>query len=142
MPFSFHRRLHDPLSGNLNKLPSVVTPQARFHLIQSNLPSFRGQPMHQVTAQALSVDRIAAMYGLSAHSLGSFLGVEENHQFEEGQKIKIPSKGYDLFQSWFFMDNEAFESLLIQGFLMEDLDPSLFEKVVASPWGKVYKVMK
>tara|TARA_Y100001978_G_scaffold115510_1_gene102923 strand:+ start:16873 stop:20247 length:3375 start_codon:yes stop_codon:yes gene_type:complete len=142
VPFSFHRRLHDPLSGNLNKLPSIVTPQARFHLIQSNLPSFRGQPMHHVNAQALSVDRIAAMYGLSAQSLGSFLGVEENHQFEEGQKIKIPSKGYDLFQSWFFMDDEAFESLLIQGFLMEDLDPSLFEKVVASPWGKVYKVMK
>jgi len=40
------------------------------------------------------------------------------------------------------MDDKAFNSLLIQGFLMEDLDPSLYQKVVSSPWGKVYKILK
>ena len=64
------------------------------------------------------------------------------HRFDEGDVLKIPGKGYDLFQAWFFMDEKAFRSLLIQGFLMEDLDPSLFEKVTSSPWGKVYKILK
>ena len=70
------------------------------------------------------------------------MGKDQDHEFSKGEEIKIPGKGYDLFQSWFFMDDKAFKSLLIQGFLMEDLDPSLYEKVVASPWGKVYRILK
>ena len=40
LSFSYHRRLHDPKTGKLIKLPSKLSPNARFHLIQSNLPVF------------------------------------------------------------------------------------------------------
>jgi hypothetical protein len=32
--------------------------------------------------------------------------------------------------------------LLVQGFLMENLDPKLFAPVHLSPWGKVYRVLR
>ena len=142
VPFSFHRRLHDKSTGKMNKLPSVISESARFHLIQTNLPSFRGQRVHEVQTASQSLSEIASQYRVEPRALSSYLGKPEDHQFSKGQRITIPGKGYDLFQAWFFMDDEAFRSLLVQGFLMEELDPSLFEKVTSSAWGKVYKILR
>ena len=142
VPFSFHRRLHDQSTGRMTKLPSVISESARFHLIQTNLPSFRGQRLHKVQTATQSLSEIATQYGIESGALSSYLGKSADHPFSKGASVTIPSKGYDLFQAWFFMDDEAFRSLLVQGFLMEELDPSLFEKVTSSAWGKVYKILR
>ncbi|MBT3635452.1 MAG: hypothetical protein HN531_00810 [Opitutae bacterium] len=142
LPFSFHRRLHDKKTGEVSKTASAGAKDSKFHIIQTNLPRFTGQPTHVVSTETQSLSAIALTYGLDPDVLSRFMGKDRDHQFVKGEVIKIPSKGYDLFQAWFFMDDKAFNSLLIQGFLMEDLDPSLYEKVASSPWGKVYKILK
>ena len=142
VPFSFHRRFHDGQTGKMNKLPSLESKNARYHLIQTNLPAFRGQPMHVVPTDSQSLSEIAGIYKLEPSALSSYLGKDEGHEFSKGTRITIPGKGYDLIQAWFFMDDEAFRSLLVQGFLMEELDPSIFEKVTSSAWGKVYKILR
>jgi len=142
LPFSFHRRLHDKKTGEMSKSASAGAKDSKFHIIQTNLPRFTGQPTHVVSTETQSLSNIALTYGLDPDVLSQFMGKDRDHQFAKGDVIKIPSKGYDLFQAWFFMDDKAFKSLLIQGFLMENLDPSLYEKVASSPWGKVYKILK
>ena len=74
--------------------------------------------------------------------LAHHLDKDVNELVLEGQVIEIPARGYQMSQSWFFMDQEVFESILIQGFLMEELPPEIFEKVYSTPWGKVYKIVK
>jgi hypothetical protein len=197
VPFSFHRRFHDGQTGKMNKLPSLVSKNARYHLIQTDLPAFRGQQTHVVPPRTQSLSDIAGIHGikpsvLSAHLrkeedhqyltgdrvnlpdgqthvvpskkqslvdiagifkertvpkmtpeiLSAYLGEDKEHGYSTGEVISIPDKGYGLTQAWFFMDDEAFRSLLVQGFLMEELDPSIFEKVTSSAWGKVYKILR
>ncbi len=142
LPFAFHRRLHDKQTGKMAKIASAGAKDGKFHIIQTNLPRFTGQRTHVVSEETQTLSAIALSYGLAPSVLSQFMGKDRDHLFVKGDAIKIPSKGYDLFQAWFFMDEKAFRSLLIQGFLMEDLDPLLFEKVTSSPWGKVYKILK
>ena len=48
--------------------------------------------------------------------------------YDAGNILEIPARGYQMSQAWFFMDQEVFESILVRGFLMEDLPLDLFEK--------------
>ena len=142
LPFSFHRRLHDKETGEVSKIASAGAKDSKFHIIQTNLPRFTGQITHAVSSETETLTSIALTYNLDPNVLSRYLGEDQDYEFVKGDIIKIPGKGYDLFQAWYFMDDKAFSSLLIQGFLMEDLDPSLYQKVVSSPWGKVYKILK
>ena len=49
-------------------------------------------------------------------------------------------KGFVLMPNWIFLHDELFRSTVVQGFIMENLDPELFEPVHLSPWAKIYRV--
>ena len=113
-----------------------------FHLIQTNLPVFLGGRTHEVAEGGQSLREIAKLNGIDPKILAADSNYELDHQFEASFKLKIPAKGYELRPAFFFMDDEVFSSILIQGFLFENLDTKYFEKVFTSPWGKVYKMLK
>ena len=139
IPFSFHRKIHHETTGQLIDVPSQENPDAKFHLIQTTLPNFIGDREYIVPKGGKSVSEIAKNFALKDVVLSSYNGVSLDHRFEGDESIKIPGKGYQLGQAWFFMDQEAFDSLLVRGYFMENLDPQLFEKIYATTWGKVYK---
>ena len=140
VPFAFHRRLHDEKTGKIIKIPSKNVPNARYHLIQSNLPVFISGSSYEVPKGGKSVSEVARLFGVESKLLASVFDEEESFVFEEGDRLEIPARGYQMRQAWFFMDEEAFNSILIQGFLMEGLPNELFEKVYSTAWGKVYKI--
>jgi hypothetical protein len=142
VPFAFHRRLHDEKSGKLTKIPSQQKETPQFHLIQTNLPIFAGGRSYTVPEGGKSISQIARLNGLSSTMLAHHLNKDAEEELDEGQVVEIPARGYQMSQAWFFMDQEVFESILVQGFLMEELPPDLFEKVYSTPWGKVYKIVK
>ena len=142
VPFAFHRRLHDEKSGKLIKIPTQQKETPQFHLIQTNLPVFAGGRSFTVPSGGQSVSQVAASNGLSSAMLAHHLDLDEEKKLDGGQVVEIPARGYQMLQAWFFMDQEVFESILIQGFLMEGLPTDLFEKVYSTPWGKVYKIVK
>jgi len=139
IPFSFHRKIHHETTGQLIDVPSQENPDAKFHLIQTTLPNFIGDREYIVPKGGKSVSEIAKNFALKDVVLSSYNGVSLDHRFEGDESIKIPGKGYQLGQAWFFMDQEAFDSLLVRGYFMENLDPQFFEKIYATTWGKVYK---
>ena len=141
VPFSFHRSIHQA-DGKMVKLPSKSLPQARFHLVQTNLPVFRGGKTYQIPLGGKLLNEVAQLHGINPESLIASTGKELTHKFEEFEKIEIPAKGYELRPASFFMDDEVFNSILVQGFLMENLDSNYFEMIFASSWGKVYKFLK
>ena len=122
------------------KIPSKNVPNARYHLIQSNLPVFISGSSYEVPEGGKSVSEVARSFGVKPKLLASVYDEEENFLFEEGERLEIPARGYQMRQAWFFMDEEAFNSVLIQGFLMEGLPNEIFEKVYSTAWGKVYKI--
>jgi hypothetical protein len=139
--FSFHRCNHKG-DGTMVKLPSKEMPDSRFHLIQTNIPVFLGGRTFEVPAGGKSLEEVAQMNGIKPQSLMVTMGKDISYQFEEFQKIEIPAKGYEMRPAFFFMDNEVFDSVLVQGYLMENLNSQYFESVFSSPWGKVYKILK
>jgi len=141
LPFSFHRKLHHEKTGELMEIPSQENPNARFHLIQTTIPTFLGDRDYTVPKGGKTLGEIAQNFGLKEALLSSYSGFPKDHKFEQGDELQIPGKGYQFGQAWFFMDQEAFESLLVQGFFMENLDPNFFEKVYCTSWGKVYKIL-
>jgi hypothetical protein len=139
IPFSFHRKIHDPSTAKLINTPSMEKDGAKFHLIQTTIPFFSSDRDFDVPSGGKSLSEIATSYRLSPKIIASYNDLEENVNLEPGEKLVIPGAGYQLGQAWFFMDDEAFKSLLVQGYFMENLDPMYFEKVFANAWGKVYK---
>jgi dolichyl-diphosphooligosaccharide--protein glycosyltransferase/undecaprenyl-diphosphooligosaccharide--protein glycosyltransferase len=140
--FSFHRCMHDVKTGKLMKIPSKIEEGAGYHLIQSNLPAFLGGRTYTVPAGGKSIAQIAEIQGVNLFALAQTSGREDDEMLAEGETIDIPSRGYQVIPAWFFMADEVFKSLLVQGFLMENLDPKLFTPVHLSPWGKVYRVLR
>ena len=141
VPFSFHRSMHQT-DGKLIKFPSSGGTDSRFHLIQTNLPVFLGGRTYEVPNGGQSLQEVAKQNDINPNALVVSTGKNLDSKFEGSEKIEIPAKGYVLRPAFFFMDNELFKSTLIQGFLMENLDPVFFEKIYSSPWGKVYKFLK
>ncbi|MDG1138330.1 MAG: STT3 domain-containing protein [Opitutales bacterium] len=140
IPFSFHRRLHDTKTGKMIKMPSKVAENAGYHLIQSNIPVFVGGSSYEVPDTGKTISQIATLFGIDPKLLSSVYQKDEDYFYYAGERLEIPAKGYEMRQAWFFMDNEAFQSILVQGFLMEELPNNLFEKVYSTAWGKVYKI--
>jgi len=141
VPFNFHRSLYQA-GGKMVKQASPKIPNARFHLVQTNLPVFLGGRTFEIPKDGMQLEEVAKIHGLNPQSLIVSTGFPIGHRFEESEKLEIPAKGYELRPAFFFIDNEVFNSTLIQGFLMENLDPKYFELVFASPWGKVFKILK
>jgi dolichyl-diphosphooligosaccharide--protein glycosyltransferase/undecaprenyl-diphosphooligosaccharide--protein glycosyltransferase len=140
VPFNFHRSLYQ--GGKMVRQPSRNIPNARFHLVQTNLPVFLGGRTFEIPKDGMQLEEVAKMHGLNPQSLIVSTGYSMGHHFDEFEKLEIPAKGYELRPAFFFIDSEVFNSVLIQGFLMENLDPKYFELVFASPWGKVFKILK
>ena len=140
--FSFHRSIHDVNTGKLMKIPPKIVEGANYHLIQSNLPAFLGGRSYTVPPGGKTIAQIAEIQGVNLFALAQTLGREEDELLAGGEIIEIPSRGYQVIPAWFFMSDEVFQSLLVQGFLMEKLDPKLFAPVHLSPWGKVYRVLR
>ena len=87
-----------------------------------------------------SISQIAKLNGISPAMLAHYLNSDSENIRNSGEIIEIPARGYTMSQAWFFMDQEVFDSLLVQGFLMQDLNENLFETIFTSPWGKIYKI--
>jgi undecaprenyl-diphosphooligosaccharide--protein glycosyltransferase len=142
IPFSFHRKLHNPSTAELIQAPSIDKEGAQFHLIQTTLPFFSGDRDYKVPEGGKALTDIAHTYRIPVSALANYNNLDKKDQFSGGENLTIPGMGYQLGQAWFFMDNEAFESLLVQGYFMESLDEQYFEKVFSNAWGKVYKFRK
>ena len=138
--FNFHR-LSNKSDGSLVKIPTKKLPNARFHLIQANLPVFLGDRSYEIPQGGKSLLDVAKLHGFAPSALASETGKDLDHKFKEFTELIIPAKGYELRPAFFFMDDEVFSSTLVQGFLMENLDPAFFKKIFTSPWGKVYKML-
>ena len=142
VPFSFHRRSFDKNTGKMIELPSQISKNAKFHLVQSTMPIFAPGRTYEVPQRngVMSVSEIAQTNGIEAQKLAHYLDCDLDKKYNSGEKIEIPARGYQMTPAWFFMDQEAFDSVLVKGFLMENLPEANFEKIYASPWGKVYKM--
>ena len=142
IPFSFHRKLHDPRTAKLIDSPSMQKEGARFHLIQTSIPYFSGDRDYVVQDGVKMLSEVAKIHRLEVPAIASYNSMSESANLNSGDVVKIPGMGYQIGQAWFFMDDEAFNSLLVQGYFMEDLDNQYFEKVFSNAWGKVYKFRK
>ena len=140
--FAFHRNLHDEKSGKMIKMPMQGKQNARFHLVQTNMPYFMSGTQYEVLEGGREVSQIASQFGIPVGLLSQATGQDPSETIRGGARVEIPSKGYGLRQAWFFMDQEIFDSILIKGYLREELSPEFFEMIFSSPWGKVYKIIQ
>ena len=132
--------MHEEKSGKLTKYPKKEIDNARFHLIQTNIPVFLGENLYSVAEGGESVEKIAEKFGLPVEAFVDFSSEQRKKMLKPDEVVEIPAKGYELRQAWFFMDQNAYDSFLVKGFLREELSTEHFTKVFSTPWGKVYKL--
>ena len=129
VPFA-HRKLLDPKSGKMIKLPSQQKVLPSFTFSRRVCPALRLDG-YTVPAGGQTVPQIAASNRLPSIMLEQHLGKGPEDRVDENSRVEIPAKGYEMTRAWFFMDQEAFESL-VQGFLMENLDENYFKSLFQS----------
>ena len=113
---------------------------ARFHLIQTSIPYFSGDRDYVVQDGVKMLSEVAKIHRLEVPAIASYNSMSENANLNSGDVVKIPGMGYQIGQAWFFMDDEAFNSLLVQGYFMEDLDNQYFEKSFFECLGKSVQI--
>ena len=90
LPFSFHRKIHDPNTAKLIDAPSFNKDGARFHLIQTTLPFFSGDRQYTVPQNGKSLSDIANSYRIPLSAVASYNSIAENSVLNNGDLINIP----------------------------------------------------
>ena len=60
VPFNFHRSLYQ--GGKMVRQPSRNIPNARFHLVQTNLPVFLGGRTYEIPKDGMQLEEVAKMH--------------------------------------------------------------------------------
>ena len=80
VPFNFHRLTNKP-DGTLLKIPTKKIPNARFHLVQANIPVFLGGRSYEVPEGGKSLKEIAKIHGIDPMSLSTSTKKSLDHNF-------------------------------------------------------------
>lgn len=138
--YSRYSCLHDPSTGRLTVRPIRVSPRAGYHLIESNQPFLTGKAI--IPGDGVrTVRQMAVYYGVPPRALAQLCERNPEDVVPEGEEVVIPQT-YRFGSTSFFMDDEAFNSVLVQGYFFEKLDSAFFEPVHLSAWGKVYRIKR
>ena len=138
--YSHYSCLHDTSTGKLNVRTIRESPRASFHYVESNQPFLVPKTVRKGDG-VRTVRQWAAYHGVSPQALAQLSGRKLEDVPTKEEELEIPST-YRFGNISFFMDDETFRSVLVQGFFFENLDPTLYEPVHLSAWGKIYRIKR